>query len=236
MSTATEETLVIPARYCGPPESGNGGYSAGLLGTRLSGTAEVRLHRPPPLNRPLTLRRDGDTAELLDGEEVVASAKPGTIEGDLPPAPGVAEATAASRDYLGFEAHSYSTCFVCGPARTPEDGGLCIYPGPIPGSDLVAAPWTPSADLADESGNVRPVYLWSALDCPSGFGAMGRDPAPVLLGTITVQIAAALPAGETCVVAGWPVRTSGRKHYAGSAIYTADGSPVARASSIWIAL
>ena len=142
MSAAAEVTVVIRARYCGPPESGNGGYSAGLLGTRLEGTSEVRLRRPPPLDRPLTLRRDGDTAELLDGTDVVASARPGAIDGELPAAPGVDEARAASRDYLGFEAHTSSTCFVGGPARTPEDGGLCIDPGPVPGSDLVAAPWT----------------------------------------------------------------------------------------------
>ncbi|WP_405225171.1 hypothetical protein [Lentisalinibacter sediminis] len=230
----TRETVVIDTRHCGPPESGNGGYSAGLLGTRLPGTPEVRLHRPPPLDRPLTLRLAG--GELLDGETVVASARPGAIEGELPPAPTLAEASAAARDYLGFEAHTFPTCFVCGPARSPADGGLCIYPGPVPGAERVAAPWQPADTLADESGHVRPVYLWSALDCPSGFGAMGRNPAPVVLGTITVQIAAPLPAGQPCVVAGWPIRRSGRKHYAGSAIYTADGEPVARASTIWIAL
>jgi hypothetical protein len=233
---AREETVVIDARYCGPPESGNGGYSAGLLGTRLPGTPEVRLHRPPPLDRPLTLRLGAETGELLDGETVVASARPGAIEGELPPAPSLEEAGAASRDYLGFEAHTFSTCFVCGPARSPADGGLCIYPGPVAGTDRVAAPWQPADALADESGHVRPIYLWSALDCPSGFGAMGRNPAPVVLGTITVQIAAPLPAGRSCVVAGWPIRTAGRKHYAGSAIYTAEGEPVARASTIWIAL
>lgn len=230
------ETVVVRARYCGPPDSGNGGYSAGLLGTRLPGTPQVRLHSPPPLDRPLTLRCDGETGELLDGESIVASARPGAVEGELPPAPTLEEATAASRDYLGFEAHSFSTCFVCGPARSPADGGLCIYPGPVAGTDRVAAPWQPADALADESGHVQPIYVWSALDCPSGFGAMGRNAAPVVLGTITVQIAAPLPAGRPCVVVGWPVRTSGRKHYAGSAIYTADGEPVARASAIWIAL
>lgn len=236
MSEANDETVVIPARYCGPPDSGNGGYSAGLLGTRLPGTTEVRLRRPPPLDRPLTLRRTGDTAELRDGDNLVASARPGTVAAEVPPAPSLAEARAASRDYLGFESHTFSTCFVCGPARSPADGGLCIYPGPIPGTDRVAAPWEPAPALADDSGRVRPIYLWSALDCPSGFGAMGRNPAAVVLGTITVQIAATVRAGDSCIVAGWPVRRDGRKHYAGSAIYSADGEPVARASTIWIAL
>lgn len=236
MSAPNEESVVIPARYCGPPDSANGGYSAGLLGTRLPGTTEVRLRRPPPLDRPLTLRHGGETAELFDGDILVASARPGVIDAELPPAPTVAQAQEASRHYLGFESHSFSTCFVCGPARSPADGGLCIYAGPLQGTDTVAAPWQPATALADEAGDVRPLYLWAALDCPSGFAAMGRNPAPVVLGTITVQIAASLPAGRTCVVAGWPLRRSGRKHYAGSAIYTADGEPVARASAIWIAL
>jgi hypothetical protein len=36
--------LVVEARYCGPPNSGNGGYVAGLLARRLGeGPVEVTL-------------------------------------------------------------------------------------------------------------------------------------------------------------------------------------------------
>lgn len=236
MSTNSEETVSIARRYCGPPDSGNGGYTAGLLGTRLPGVTEVRLLRPPPLDRTLSLRLAGDGGELRDGDTVIATARPGRLEGEAPPAPSLQTARQSSRHYLGFTSHSFSTCFVCGPARTPKDGGLCIYPGPVRGSDLVAAPWKPAPEFADADGHVLPLYLWSALDCPSGFAAMGRDPAPVVLGTITVAIRGTLPAGEPCVVSGWPLGSEGRKHYAGSAVFGAGGAPVAEARAIWIAL
>ena len=47
--------LSIDPRFKGPPDSGNGGYVAGRLAAYLDGTAAVRLHRPPALERPLDL-------------------------------------------------------------------------------------------------------------------------------------------------------------------------------------
>jgi hypothetical protein len=51
-------TLTIPARFNGPPSSANGGYTcglvAGLVGTEV---ASVSLRAPPPLERPLAVRR-----------------------------------------------------------------------------------------------------------------------------------------------------------------------------------
>ncbi|RYE76195.1 MAG: hypothetical protein EOO74_08820 [Myxococcales bacterium] len=51
------DELLIPSRYCGPPRSANGGYTAGSLAHVLTGTgpitATVRLQQPPPLDRTL---------------------------------------------------------------------------------------------------------------------------------------------------------------------------------------
>ena len=44
-------SLSIPARFNGPPASGNGGYSCGVLAACVAGPARVRLHAPPPLDR-----------------------------------------------------------------------------------------------------------------------------------------------------------------------------------------
>jgi hypothetical protein len=42
-------------------------------------------------------------------------------------------------------------------------------------------------------------------------------------------------AGERCVVIGWSLGDEGRKHYAGTALFTGDGELLARAKSTWIA-
>ena len=41
--------IVVPGRFNGPPKSGNGGYSCGILAAHLPGTCKVRLRSPPPL-------------------------------------------------------------------------------------------------------------------------------------------------------------------------------------------
>ena len=44
------DSVTIPARFNGPLDSGNGGYSAGALAALLDGAAEVSLRRPVPLD------------------------------------------------------------------------------------------------------------------------------------------------------------------------------------------
>jgi hypothetical protein len=63
-------SLVIMSRFCGPPDSGNGGYVCGLIAGYLDGPAEVTLRKPPPLETPLNLEPDGD------GSVRVATDKP----------------------------------------------------------------------------------------------------------------------------------------------------------------
>ena len=41
-------TMTIPRRFCGPPNSGNGGYVCGTLARCIPGAAEVTLRAPPP--------------------------------------------------------------------------------------------------------------------------------------------------------------------------------------------
>jgi hypothetical protein len=50
------DSVTIPARFNGPHESGNGGYSAGALAAFLDGAAEVSLRRPVPPRRLLRRR------------------------------------------------------------------------------------------------------------------------------------------------------------------------------------
>jgi len=49
------ETMTIPRRFRGPPNSGNGGYVCGMLARHITGAAEVALRAPPPLETGLSV-------------------------------------------------------------------------------------------------------------------------------------------------------------------------------------
>jgi hypothetical protein len=40
--------------------------------------------------------------------------------------------------------------------------------------------------------------------------------------------------GESCMVVGWKIGSSGRKHEAGTAIFDEDGELCGRARAVWI--
>ena len=228
--------LTIAPRFNGPPGSANGGYVGGLVGGLLAGAARVRLHRPVPLARALAVRRDGEGVTVLDGEAVVLTGVPATVEVTLPPTIGLAEAEAAARGYPGLRDHAFPGCFVCGPARAPGDG-LRIFPGPVSGRDVVAAPWIPNASLVDDRGTVRPEFLWAALDCPSGWAPIAAaGGTPMLLGELAVRVLGAVRLGEPCVVTGWALGGEGRKRFAGAALFGEDGALRAIGHATWIGI
>jgi hypothetical protein len=219
------ETLTIPGRFNGPPGSANGGYACGLVAGLVGGLAEVTLRTPPPLDRTLQVVREAGRVEVGDGDTLVAEASPlAELVMDVPEQVSVEDATRAREGYSGFVAHAYSTCFVCGPDR--EDG-LGIYPGPVEGRELVAAPWTPPADTPDE-------LVWAALDCPSGWAVDEFSRSGVLLGRLAARIVAPVAPQEPHVVIGWPIGEDGRKRFAGSAVFDADGQLKAYARSTWL--
>ncbi len=217
--------LTIPGRFNGPPASANGGYACGLVAGLVEGEAEVTLRSPPPLDTPLAVERAGGRVAVRDGETLVAEAAPAEVELDVPAPVSVAAAREASQGYAGFRAHAYETCFVCGPAR--EDG-LGIYPGPVPDREVVAAAWTPPP------GEVPTAIIWAALDCPSGWAIDTFAREGVLLGRLAARIAAPVAGGEPHVVLGWPIGADGRKRFAGSAVFTAEGEARAFARSTWL--
>jgi hypothetical protein len=223
-------------RFCGPPRSGNGGYTCGRVAAHLEGPVAVRLKAPPPLLTGLRVESTDAAARLFHNEALIAEARRAPLVLDVPHAPSRDEAAAASRSYAGFHDHAFPGCFVCGPARDPGDG-LRIFPGSAGPRGLLAAPWTPDASLADAAGRVRPEFLWSALDCPGGFAALPPVAGvAVVLGELWAAIEGEVTAGEECVVAAWPLGVDGRKHSAASAVYGAGGRLVARARAVWIAV
>lgn len=226
-------TFTIGVRFNGPPGSGNGGYAAGLMASAADRPLRVRLHKPIPLAVPLTLAENGtDAWQLLHGDDVLATGVAATVETEVPASPAFADAVTAAQRYPRAEDHDLPHCFVCGPARAPGDG-MRIFAAAVAGAGIVAAPWVPDASLA-ETEQVRPEFIWAALDCPGAF-ASGSDK-PMLLGEIAARVDRRPRIGEKCVVIGWPIAADGRKHKVGTAVYDGAGKLSAVALSTWIEL
>jgi hypothetical protein len=218
--------VTIDRRYRGPLDSANGGYAAGLLGSRLGPSAEVTLRLPPPLERPLVVRRDGDRLLLEDDERLVAEAVPGDPGLVPPPPPTRAEAEGAAAGMGAWGPPEFAECFVCG--VRDDDSGLGIHAGAVPGRDgMVAATW-----VAHE---VTPEVVWAAIDCPGAYAAGDPGRGEVVLGRMTARIDGLPDEGEPCVVVGWPLGEDGRKLFAGTALYGREGDVLAVARQVWIA-
>ncbi len=222
--------VIIRNRFHGPPGSGNGGYSCGMLGRFFKGPAKVRLRIPPPLDVPMHVRRTDGEVALFHGNERVATGWSATVDIEVPEQPDFTAAEAASRRYRGFDSHFYPGCFVCGPEREHGDG-LRVFAGPTQhdgGSDggldgMVAAPWIPDSSLADSSGNVASEFLWAVLDCPGAYAFPEPVTGAILLGELAVAIHGPVTPGEECVVIGWEIGNNGRKHYTGTALFGGSG-------------
>jgi len=238
--------MTIARRFRGPPNSGNGGYVCGLLARHIPGAAEITLLRPPPLETPLTARpaKDGNW-ELADGETVVAAGRATAVApADIVTASFAEAAEAEARVLIKPEQHLLPMCFVCGPERAHGDG-LRIFAGPLarppsPHGPALAATWQPDASLALPDGRVAPEFVWSAMDCPTGYAvstepATGRlDLAPILLGRLALRVDNLPAPGERCVVTAWPTGRDGRKRTAEAALFGGSGTLLAAARATWI--
>jgi hypothetical protein len=229
------DSLAIPARFNGPPDSAHGGYSAGLAASQVEGPAEVALRAPPPLEAPLAVvRRDDGSVALLDGDLLVLEARPATVDVDVPEPASVEDATAAE-DGSPFldDAHPFPTCFACGPRRAEGDG-LRLFAGKVEGRELFATAWTPAAEFASDGMAVDPIFVWTALDCPSSAPAMsGRT---IVLASLAADLRAPVKVGEPHVIGSWQIERDGRKCFSGVALWDAAGNVCAAGRALWIEL
>ncbi|MEM1264110.1 MAG: hypothetical protein AAGH76_17055 [Pseudomonadota bacterium] len=226
-------SVTIARRFNGPPNSGNGGYSAGLLAQFIDGPCRVRLMRPPPLEVAMTISHDENGVVMRDSEGDVARAMPTTVDIDVPAAPSTAEVSRCEARYRGHTEHNFPNCFVCGPDREVGDG-LRLFSGPRDSrSDHVASSWQPDASLAGSDGNVDPVFIWAALDCPGAFSFSHAEGMGVVLGEIAVAIDAPVRVGETLTVIGWHIGSDGKKHDTGTALLRDGTTVLARAKARW---
>lgn len=227
--------ITIDERFCGPPDSGNGGYTCGLVGGFLEGTAEVKLILPPPLNRTLEIEKNGERVILSDQGITIAEGGPAKLDIDLPAPVSFQEAQISATSEEKLKDHFFPTCFVCGQKRGVADG-LRIFPGPVQGRGYLAAPWIPDASLSDETGKVRKEIIWAALDCPGGWAVIADRLRLVVLGKLAVEIVERMSPGEKCVVISWKIAEEGRKITVGSALFSDTGTLYAKAKGTWIEL
>ena len=224
--------LNIHHHYCGPSESGNGGYSAGIFAKQLDFSAEITLRIPPPLDQELTVIEKEGKAFLMQGETLVAEAKPVDFELEIPDAPTYKEATEVSKNYQGFKDAPFHNCFVCGADRKQGEG-LNIYAGKT-GKEAVAAPWIPAENLSTDGKIVDFEYIWASLDCP-GAWAVIAPPEVIVLGRFAVKIVKDILVNEKHIVTGWGIERDGRKIFTGTAIFTEAGALCAYGRGTWIA-
>ena len=232
--------LVIPTRFRGPAGSGNGGYACGRIAAYADGPVAVTLRRPPPLAAPRTIEQGGDgSLRVRHGSTLIAEATspPGLLAVEVPDPVSLTEARALQGRARYFQDPVFPECFACGVNRRPGDG-LRIFPGPVPGRAVWAAPWTPDSSVAGADARVRPEVAWAALDCPSGIAAaeharLGQDTA-VVLGRMTASLAALPAPGDQCLVIAWPDGRDGRKLTAGSALLGPGGEVLAVARAVWV--
>jgi hypothetical protein len=222
------QDIIIDARHNGPPGTGNGGWTAGLIGARLPRPrAEVTLRKPPPLETPFQVVDIGDGGaegiQVIDPQgQVIATAR--QREAEIPAVAGVTadEAREASKRYPGHGHHHFPTCFVCGPQR-PD--GLRIFPGPV-GEGRTAA-------IFEVPDVVDTATVWASLDCPGGWTVIEGD-APWVLGRIAAIVDELPKPGDECVVVGQVVTRHGRKAVVRTSLYDPAGALLARAEATWI--
>lgn len=228
-----QTNLIIDKRFCGPPNSGNGGYSAGLIAANVPFFPEVTLRLPPPLNLPMQLIYNEKNAILKQEDQVIAEAKVTDFQLNTPAAISYAQAISAAKLAKPYQQSTFNNCFVCGASRKEGDG-LKLYPGAI-NDTTVAAPWVPFLALGNEHGVVETEYIWAALDCP-GAWAVQDESELFLLGRMSVEEIIPIKTGQKYIVQGWVIGKEGRKIWSGTAIYDEVGKVCAKAKATWIIL
>ncbi|HSK45038.1 MAG TPA: hypothetical protein VLA83_14255 [Candidatus Binatia bacterium] len=234
MQSEILKSLTVPARFCGPPNSGNGGYTCGLVAKELGGVVECTLRSPVPMEVPLDLERSTSGGVLLHGKKVIVETSFTTID-VAPPAPiDLEKATAAMKSSFALDArHPFPTCFVCGPKRKAHDG-LEIFPAAIHES-LYAATWLPAAEFGNSRQLLRPEFLWAAMDCPTGFASGFPVAGKLVTGRLAVKQLNPIVVGELCLLLSWPLGVEGRKHFSAACLYQ-NQKPCAVARATWIRL
>jgi hypothetical protein len=233
--------LSIDRQFCGPPDSGNGGYVCGVIARDFPVVTTAVLGARVPLDTRLDILLEDGVNRLTDADGgLIGRGQPAdlAILPKPPEAPSMRAARAAGERYIGHSQRVHPTCLTCGPERRPGDG-LRVFVGQIEGAPAghVAGVWTPHADFADPQGLVPAELVWAALDCPGFFAWVAKEGRHgALLGTMTCEILRRPRCAEESIVMAWPLEREGRKETAGVALFAMNGELMARAHQVWITM
>ncbi|PJZ24875.1 hypothetical protein CH352_11920 [Leptospira hartskeerlii] len=240
------DNTVLSQRFCGPPKTGNGGFTAGILVEAVrTNAAEIRLLNPTPVETSIIIESEkGQRGAIYDdSKKVLATLKSITYEDfpeyKLPLVPDLDDTKKISAFYPGFTTHPFPTCFVCGPKREISDG-MRIFVGPAPEQigfeNLMAGHWLPDETVASENGLVRDAAIWGALDCPGGFSAVLDEPQLIVLSKIRGKIIERPKIGENYTVVSWRLQKMSRAFKVMTAIFKSDSKRLmAIAEALWLA-
>src|SRR5262245_2148519 len=172
--------IVFERRYRGPLTSANGGYASGRLARLVDASGvEVTLRRPPPLEHRLDVRASDGGVTPVDGEVVVADARPAVVDVEAPDVVSLAEAADAVTRHVRIGSAIFRECFTCG--IRDEHDGLEIYAGPVAGREpLHAAPWT--------AHEATPEVVWAAIDCPGAYAVGVEGRGEIVLGRMAARV------------------------------------------------
>ena len=234
------DQVVIERHFRGPPFSGQGGYSAGLVAEAIeSPSASVMLRLPPPLDKPLTRAADDGRVLLLDGDQLVAEGSVADLELEVPDPVTLEVARESEKHSPWADRHPFPECFGCGPERSQNEA-VAITVGAVAGAQvhghqLFAGTWTPIAEFAGADG-VEPVFTWAALDCPTSWPALPPGAGVAVLGRLSCRLVAPIQPEVTHTVIAWHVGSEGRKHRGAAAIHSPGGELCAYSEGLWIEL
>ena len=247
-----QESITIPARFRGPPDSGNGGYVAGAIAECFpteenpapDRAIEVTLRAPTPLDRQMIVRHpEADALQLILGETLIAEARRSRLTLDVPEPPSYESTLAARPDSPSFIRNInpllvdgtgfHPICFCCG-ADVDADEGLHVYAAPVDGFDGVAAAWNPSETFADPNGCLPERILWAVLDCPGQFAYYADGIRTGMLGRMTGRILKPVQAAQNLRIIGWCLEVERSKHFAGTALFDAAGDLCGYSRQVWI--
>jgi hypothetical protein len=245
-----QNTVIIPERFKGPPQSGNGGYVSGAFAAFLppipNRCPEITLRSPIPLDTLMQIEplNDQETGEVRVMHEQTLIAECRMIASPfetlaIPPCPDPRRIQAALPHSLAFKQNInpllpnqqgfHPICFCCG---AEHETGLRVFPAPLE-EGHVGALWA-TEDAWGVRGKMPEAFLWTALDCPAQFAYMNQSIKTGLMGRMTAEILSVPAAGQTLIVSAWTIAIEGKKHFAGSAIFDLDQTLLARAITVWI--
>ena len=215
--------LTIDHRFRGPRRSGNGGVSAGLAAGFLDGPVTVRLRRPPPLDRPLTVHRGPDDVRVSGGEELMLQARPATDTVEVAVDEELLQRTFDRGTTPVPRGHPAPECFVCG----PREDGLRTCPSVVDGTQLWATVWIPDRSVSSDGVPVDPQVVWGALDCPAGIAVVRHGRAPLTyfpaFTELTVTLERPVAVGRPVAVWGWSSGQDADRVDGSTAIIDTDG-------------